>query len=162
MKPITLSEQIESRIHLIRGQRVMLGSDLAGLYGVTTGNLNKAVKRNAGRFPSDFMFCLSPEEYRSLRFQIGSLKRGQHAKYLPLVFTEQGVAMLSSILKSERAILVNIEIMRTFVRIKRLALGDREVMLKLRALEKKFNRRFRIVFEAIRHLMAPPDPSTLS
>lgn len=146
MRSIIPPEKIESRIHFIRGQRVMLGSDLSVLYGVTTGNLNKAVRRNAACFPADFMFSLSSEEYKSLRFQIGSLKRGQHAKYLPLVFTEQGVAMLSSVLSSERAIMVNVEIMRTFVRMKRFAPGDSAAMVKLQALEKKMNRRFRIVF----------------
>lgn len=140
----------------------MLDSDLASLYRVKTKYLNQAVKRNAGRFPGDFMFRLSAEEYESLRSQIVTLKRGQHAKYLPFVFTEQGVAMLSSVLNSERAIMVNIEIMRTFVRIKKISLGDREVIVKLRALEKKVDRRFRIVFEAIRHSMEPPDSSKLS
>lgn len=160
MRSIIPPEQIELRIHFIRGQRVMLDADLAVLYRVKTKNLNKAVKRNSGRFPGDFMFRLSAEEYESLRFQIGTLKRGQHAKYLPFVFTEQGVAMLSSVLSSERAIMVNV--MRTFVRMKRFALGDHEVMAKLQVLEKKMNRRFRIVFEAIRHLMEPTDPSKFS
>lgn len=162
MTSLIMSQRIEARIHFVRGQRVMLDADLAALYGVKTKNLNKAVKRNLGRFPGDFMFRLSAEEYEALRFQIGTLKRGQHAKYLPFVFTEQGVAMLSSVLHSDRAIMVNVEIMRTFVRIKKAAFGDREVMLKLRTLEKKVDRRFRIVFEAIRHLMEPSDPSKLS
>ena len=97
-----------------------LGSDLAQLYGVTTGNLNKAVKRNISRFPNDFMFQLTADEYKSLRFRFGIFKKGQHSKYLPYAFTEQGVAMLSSILRSKRAIEVNIAIMRAFVRLREM------------------------------------------
>ena len=108
-------QHIERRIYLIRGQKVMLDSHWAELYGVATKNLNKAVTRNMDRFPEDFMFQLSKEEYASLRFQIGTLKRGQHSKYLLRVFTEQGVAMLSSVLRSKRAAHVNIAIMRAFV-----------------------------------------------
>ncbi len=110
-------QTIQSRIYEIRGQRVMLDRDLAELYQVTTGNLNKAVKRNIKRFPSDFMFQLTTEEWELLKFQIGILKngRGQHTKYLPYAFTEQGLAMLSGILNSDIAINVNINIMRVFV-----------------------------------------------
>ena len=107
MSPVP-AEIIHSKIFFIRGQKVILDKDLAHLYGVTTGNLNKAVKRNNERFPEDFMFQLTNAEGDSLRFQIGSLKRGQHLKYLPYAFTEQGVAMLSSVLKSPRAIQVNV------------------------------------------------------
>ncbi len=96
-------DQIEKLILLIRGQKVILSHDLAQLYGVTTGNLNKAVKRNIDRFPEDFMFQLTGKEYRSLRFHFGILEKGQHSKYLPYAFTEQGVAMLSSVLRSRRA-----------------------------------------------------------
>lgn len=111
-KPLIQSEQIEQAILLIRGQRVMLDRDLAALYGVTTGNLNKAVQRNSDRFPADFMFQLTTDEAEALSFHFGSLKRGQHFKYLPQVFTQEGVAMLSSVLRSPRAAQVNIAIMR--------------------------------------------------
>ena len=116
-------QTIQSRIYEIRGQRVMLDRDLAELYQVTTGNLNKAVKRNIRRFPPDFMFQLTADEWESLKFQIGILKngRGQHTKYLPYAFTEQGLAMLSGILNSDIAIDVNINIMRAFVAIRRMA-----------------------------------------
>lgn len=116
-------QTIQSRIYEIRGQRVMLDRDLAELYHVTTGNLNKAVKRNIRRFPPDFMFQLTPDEWELLKFQIGILKngRGQHTKYLPYAFTEQGLAMLSGILNSDIAIDVNINIMRAFVAIRRMA-----------------------------------------
>ncbi len=111
-KPLIQPEQIEQAILLIRGQRVMLDRDLAALYGVTTGNLNKAVQRNSDRFPADFMFQLTTDEAEALSFHFGSLKRGQHFKYLPQVFTQEGVAMLSSVLRSPRAAQVNIAIMR--------------------------------------------------
>jgi len=149
---------IEKKILLLRGQKVMLDSDLAALYGVTTSNLNKAVKRNAERFPDDFMLRLTPAEYQSLRFQIGILKRGAHAKYLPYAFTEQGVAMLSSVLRSPRAVSVNIEIMRAFVRIRQWLASNTELAHKLAALEKKYDSQFRVVFDAIRELMRPPAP----
>ena len=113
-------ERIESKILFIRGKKVILDAHLAELYGVTTGNLNKAVKRNIDRFPDDFMFQLRKEEYEALRFQFGILKRGAHAKYLPYVFTEQGVAMLSSVLNSKWAIMVNIQMMRTFTKLREL------------------------------------------
>ena len=120
MPDIVPQETIENRIHVLRGKKVMLDRDLTALYGVTTGNLNKAVKRNIDRFPEDFMFQLSQEEAEALRFQFGSLKRGEHFKYLPYAFTEQGVAMLSGVLNSKRAVLVNIQIMRAFVRMRNL------------------------------------------
>ena len=115
-------QTIQSKIYEIRGQRVMLDRDLAELYQVTTGNLNKAVKRNIKRFPSDFMFQLTPDEWESLRFQFGILEtgRGKHTKYLPYAFTEQGLAMLSGILNSDTAIQVNINIMRAFVAVRQL------------------------------------------
>ena len=108
--------KIESIILIIRRKKVILDRDLAELYGVTTGNLNKAVKRNIDRFPDDFMFQLIKEEYEAVRFQFGIFETGRHSKYLPNAFTEQGVAMLSSVLRSRRAVKVNIEIMRAFVR----------------------------------------------
>jgi len=156
---IVLSD-VGKRIFLIRGQRVMLDSDLAALYGVTTSNLNKAVRRNIGRFPRDFMLQLRREEYRPLRFQIGILEKGRHSKYLPRVFTEQGVAMLSSALRSRRAVRVNIQIMRAFVRLRGMVSQNAELAAKLAELERKIeshDESIRSLFDAIRGLMAPPD-----
>ena len=138
----------------------MLDKDLADLYGVEIRVLVQAVKRNEKRFPEDFMFQLTKEENNVLRSQIVTLKkgRGHHRKYLPYVFTEQGVAMLSSVLKSERAILVNIEIMRTFVRLRRMLASHAELARKLAALEKKYDSQFKVVFDAIRELMSPQKP----
>ena len=149
-------DQIESIILLIRGQKVILSRDLAQLYGVTTGNLNKAVKRNIDRFPNDFMFQLTAEEYKSLRFHFGTLEKGQHSKYLPYAFAEQGVAMLSSVLRSKRAVQVNIEIMRAFVRLRRMLSVNKDLERKLTALEQKYDEQFKVVFDAIRALMTPP------
>jgi hypothetical protein len=151
------AERIESIILSIRGQKIILDRDLAELYGVTTGNLNKAVKRNLDRFPHDFMFQLQQEEYESLRFHFGILKRGQHSKYLPCAFTEQGVAMLSSVLRSKRAVQVNIEIMRAFVRLRKILSAHKELERKLAELEKKYDDQFKVVFDAIRALMAPSE-----
>ena len=151
-------EAITNKILLLRGKKAMLDRDLAKLYGVTTGNLNKAVKRNIERFPEDFMFQLTKDEEESLRFQFGSLKRGQHAKYLSCVFTEQGVAMLSSVLRSKRAIQVNIAIMRVFVRLKEIISTHKELAYKLNEMERKIEKHdqeIRSIFEAIRQLMAP-------
>jgi hypothetical protein len=151
-------ERIEKAILLIRGQKVILDRDLAELYGVTTGNLNKAVKRNLDRFPPDFMFQLKQEEYESLRFQFGILKKGQHSKYLPYAFTEQGVAMLSSVLRSKRAVHVNIEIMRAFMRLRQFLSAHKELEQKLEEMEMKYDEQFQVVFEAIRQLMTTPEP----
>lgn len=153
---IVTAERIENIILFIRGQKVILDRDLAELYGVTTGNLNKGVRRNLDRFPPDFMFQLKQEEYESLRFHFGILKRGQHSKYLPCAFTEQGVAMLSSVLRSKRAVHVNIEIMRAFVRLRQILTAHKDLERKLVALENKYDEQFRMVFEAIRQLMRPP------
>jgi len=139
----------------------MLDRDLAILYGVSTGNLNKAVKRNLGRFPPDFMFQLTPEESEALRFQFGSLRRGQHFKYLPFAFTEQGVAMLSTVLHSDRAVQVNIAIMRAFVQLRRVLGSHVELARKLSELEKRIEGHddaIRSLFEAIRQLMNPSIP----
>ncbi len=134
----------------------MLDRDLAVLYGVETKALKQAVKRNLKRFPDDFMFQLTVEEARELlRSQNVTLKRGQHFKYLPYVFTENGVAMLSSVLSSEQAILVNIQILRTFTRIREILATHGELKLKIEDMEKKYDGQFRVVFEAIRQLMAP-------
>lgn len=151
-------DQIECLILLVRGHKVILDSKLAELYGVPTFRLNEQVKRNLKRFPSDFMFQLTAGESESLRSQIAILKRGRgkHRKYLPYVFTEQGVAMLSGILNSNRAIQVNIEIMRAFVRLRQLLSSNKELARKLEELEKKYDVQFKIVFDAIRKLMAPP------
>jgi hypothetical protein len=152
------AERVERAILLIRRQRVMLGSDLADLYGVETRVLNQAVRRNAERFPRDFMFQLSWEAAAALRSQIVTLKRGQHRKYRPYAFTEQGVAMLSSVLNSPRAVRVNIEIMRAFVRLRQMLAAHADLARKLDDLEHKYDRQFRIVFDAIRELMSPPEP----
>jgi hypothetical protein len=153
---------LQEAIHLIRGQKVLLDRDLAALYGVTTGNLNKAVRRNVQRFPRDFMFELSREEADSLSFQIGILKRGQHFKYLPRAFTEQGVAMLSSVLNSPRAIQVNIAIMRVFVRLRETLSLHKELAHKLEELEKKIqgqDEHIHTLFDAIRQLTEPAENS---
>ena len=158
--PIVSPDFIERRIYLIRKQKIMLDSDLAELYGVETFNFNKAVKRNIDRFPDDFMFQLSQEEAESLRFQTGMSKvsgRGGR-RYLPYAFTEQGVAMLSSVLKSKRAVQVNITIMRAFVKLRELLATHKDLAEKLEALEKKYDRQFKIVFDAIRQLMKPEGP----
>ena len=152
-------ERIEEAILLVRGQRVMLDRDLAALYGVETKNLNKAVRRNAERFPADFMFQLTAEEAESLRFQFGTLKRGQHSKYLPQVFTQEGVAMLSSVLRSPRAIQVNIAIMRVFVRLREASAMHKELAQKLTDLERKIESHddgIRNLFDALRCLTTAP------
>ena len=159
-------ERIERSILLIRGQKVMLDRDLVYLYGVTTKVLNQAVKRHEDRFPEDFMFQLTMEEAKiwwtevrsgSLRSQIVTLKRGQHIKYRPFAFTEHGILMLSSVLNSERAVQVNIEIMRTFVRLRRILASHADLARKLDSLEKKYDTQFKVVFDAIRELMKPPE-----
>jgi hypothetical protein len=151
------AERIEKAILLIRGEKVILDRTLAELYGVETKHLKRAVRRNVRRFPSDFMFELTKEEYESLRYQFGTLKRGEHSKYLPLAFTEQGVAMLSSVLNSNRAIEVNILIMRAFVRLRGMISSHKELLRKLEDMEKKYDEQFGVVFEAIRQLMKPPE-----
>lgn len=158
MKSLIPIERIEKSIYLIRGHKVMIDSDLADLYGVEIKALNRAVKRNLERFPEDFCFQLSEKEYDSLRCQFGTLKmgRGEHRKYLPFVFTEQGVAMLSSVLKSKRAVLVNVQIMRTFVRIREMLISNKELARKLANLEKRYDHQFKVVFDAIRELMISP------
>lgn len=147
---------IEQKIFLIRGQKVMLDRDLAVLYGVETKILNKAVRRNSDRFPPDFMFQLTKSEFDNLKFQFGTSSWGGTRK-LPLVFTENGVAMLSTVLNSKRAIQVNIQIMRTFTKIRRMLVSNAQLARKLRALEKKYDEQFAVVFEAIYKLMAPPE-----
>lgn len=153
--------QIEKLIYFIRNQKVMLSHHLAELYEVEPRILIQAVKRNIERFPADFMFQLNEGEQESLRSQFVILEkgRGKYPKYLPYAFTEQGVAMLSSVLRSKRAIQVNIEIMRTFTRLRELLLSNKELSLKLSQLEKRYDSQFKVVFDAIRQLMTPQDSS---
>ncbi|MBI3616169.1 MAG: ORF6N domain-containing protein [Candidatus Omnitrophica bacterium] len=163
-QPVISKERIEHRIFLIRGQKVMLDRDLAELYGVPTKRLNEQVRRNPNRFPPDFMFQLTPEEVNSLRSQIATLKtgRGRHRKYLPYAFTEQGIAMLSSVLNSERAIQVNVTIMRAFVKLRQMLGTHRELAEKLAEQDRRLEGhdvKIRSLFEAIRQLMAPPERS---
>lgn len=172
-KSIIPIERIEKRILFLRGHKVMLSIDLAELYNVEPRVLVQAVKRNIERFPEDFMFQLTWDEVSLLKSQIVilkdttspcsrsqfvTLKRGYNIKYSPYAFTEQGVAMLSSVLRSKRAIRVNIEIMRAFVRLRQILSSHKQLARKLRALEKKYDAQFKIVFDAIRQLMEPPEP----
>lgn len=147
-------EIIENKIYLIRGHKVMLDRDLAELYGVETRVLNQAVRRNLDRFPEDFMFALTREEILNLS-QIVISSRIKHAPNV-FVFTEQGVAMLSSVLNSKRAVKVNIEIMRTFVKLRQMLTSNAELARKLAVMEKKYDAQFKVVFDAIRELMRPP------
>jgi len=144
-------ESIEKKIYLVRGQKVMLDRDLAELYGVETRALNQAVRRNSDRFPDDFMFSLTREEIRNL----SQIVIGSKMKHSPsaLVFTEQGVAMLSSVLRSKRAVQVNIAIMRTFVKLREMMATHKDLARKLEALEKKYDGQFQVVFEAIRQII---------
>jgi len=149
--------EIARSIRQVRGLRVLLDHDLAALYGVTTKALNQAVRRNLQRFPSDFMIQLTESESASLRSQSVTLKlgRGKHSKYRPYAFTEQGVAMLSSVLRSPRAVAVNIEIMRAFVELRRTLETTTGLARKIEELERRYDGQFKAVFEAIRQLMAP-------
>jgi hypothetical protein len=149
-------EIIEGKILFIRGKKVMLDRDLAQLYGVTTGNLNKAVNRNIERFPKDFMSQLTDEEFRNLKFHFGISSWGGTRK-LPRVFTENGVAMLSSVLNSQRAIHVNIQIMRTFTRLREMLMTHKDLKQKIEEMEKKYDYQFKIVFDAIKQLLEPPE-----
>ena len=162
-------EGIERAIYLVRGEKVMMDRDLAALYGVTTKVLNQAVKRHLDRFPEDFMFKLRLQEAKiwwdevmaiHLRSQNVTLKRGQHLKYRPNAFTEHGILMLSSVLNSDRAVHVNIEIMRAFVRLRQLLASNAELARKLDELEKKYDHQFKIVFDAVRQLTAPTPAKT--
>ncbi|MBA3960463.1 MAG: ORF6N domain-containing protein [Chthoniobacterales bacterium] len=153
-----LALQVERRIYLIRDAKVMLDFDLAVLYGVETRALKQAVRRNINRFPADFMFELTKIEIDLLVSQFVIPTRGKFGGATPMAFTEQGVSMLSSVLRSKRAVQVNIAIMRTFVRLRELLLSNSDLARKLDAFEKKYDAQFRIVFDAIRELMAPPDP----
>jgi hypothetical protein len=150
------SELIASKIYVIRRLKVMLDRDLAELYGVKTKALKQAVKRNINRFPEDFMFVLSSEEVRNLRSQIvtSSSPHWGGSRYLPMAFTEQGVAMLSSVLKSDRAIEVNIQIMRVFTRLRQILLGNKDLKRELEELKRVTDDRFRVVFETLDQLLS--------
>jgi hypothetical protein len=152
--------RVEQKILLLRGERVMLDADLAALYGVETRALTQAVKRNRERFPGDFMFQLTAEEAAHLRSQtvISNPSRGGR-RYAPYAFTEHGVTMLAAVLQSPRAVQVSIEVVRAFVRLRAMLAGNAELARKLTALEKRYDAQFKVVFDAIRELMAPsPKP----
>lgn len=153
-KPVP-DEKVFSKIHIFRGHRVMLDNDLAELYDVPVKVLNQAVKRNTDRFPEDFMFSLTEEEHDLLRSQSVTLKKGRglHRKYLPYAFTENGVAMLSSVLSSKRAIQVNIQIMRIFTAIRKMLISHDELKRKIDMMEKKYDQQFKKVFDAIKRLL---------
>ena len=149
-------ERIEQAIYYIRGEKVMLDRNLAALYGVTTKALKQAVRRNIDRFPPDLMFVLSPAEFHDWRCQFGTSKADrQGLRYPPMAFTEHGILMLSSVLNTKRAVQVNIEIMRTFVRLRRMLADNTELSRRLDELESKYDRHFKAVFDAIRRIMAP-------
>jgi flagellar capping protein FliD len=149
--------EISSRICWLRGQKVMLDFDIAALYGIETKMLKRQVKRNMTRFPADFMFELTPEEWENLRCQFGTSRWGG-IRYAPFAFTEQGVAMLSSVVSSDKAIAVNIAIMRVFVQMRRLLEQHADLQQKLEKLEQRYDEQFAVVFEAIRQLMQPEMP----
>ncbi|OGU76338.1 MAG: DNA-binding protein [Ignavibacteria bacterium RBG_16_34_14] len=166
-KELVILESVETKILFIRGQKVILDKDLAGLYGVATRDLNKAVSRNISRFPSDFMFQLNRKEFNNLKFQFGtsSLPDGKAGwggtRKLPYAFTEQGIAMLSSVLRSERAVQVNIVIMRAFVKLREILSTHKELAQRLKELELKIethDEQIIAIFEAINQLLAPPEP----
>ena len=153
---IVPAERILRLILLIRGQKVILDADIAALFGVETRVLVQAVKRNLERFPFDFMFPLSDDEFRDLRSQSVTSSSWGGRRYAPYAFTEQGVAMLSSVLKSKRAVRVNIEIMRTFVKLREILATHKDLARKISAMEQKYDGQFKVVFEALRALMEPP------
>jgi hypothetical protein len=157
--PIIPEETLLNKIYLIRGRKIMLDNELAELYSVETKQLKRAVRRNIDRFPDDFMFQLSNTEYDFIRSQIGTLKRGEHSKYLPYAFTEQGVAMLSSVLKSRKAIQVNIQIMRIFTKMREMIAQNVGLKKQIDALEQKYqdhDERIREIFFTLKKLMDPP------
>ena len=149
-------EKIEQRIVMIRGHKVMLSADLAELYGVEPRVLVQAVKRNIERFPDDFMFHLNEKEFENLKSQIVISSWGGLRRAAPYAFTEQGIAMLSGVLRSERAVQVNIAIMRAFVKLREMLATHKDIASKLNEMEKKYDAQFKIVFDAIRQLMTPP------
>ena len=149
-------ERIERAIILVRGEKVMLDSDLAEIYGVETKALNRAVKRNESRFPSDFMFQLTAEEVANLRCQIGTSSSYGGRRYLPYAFTEHGALMLANVLNSERAAQTSVMVVRAFVKLRQMLASNAELARKLAAMEKKYEAQFKVVFDAIRQLMSPP------
>ncbi len=154
-------ERIALSIHVVRGQKVIVDADLARIYGVPTKRLNEAVRRNMERFPADFMFQLTKDEaveWHRLRSQFATLKRGQHLKYRPYAFTEHGAIMAATVLNSPQAVQMSLFVVRAFVKMRDALAGHRELARKLEALEKKYDARFKVVFEAIRQLMAEPQP----
>jgi phage regulator Rha-like protein len=155
---VILQQLIESKILFIRSKKVMLDKDLAVLYEVETKMLNRAVKRNIKRFPDDFMFQLTKKEFDNLKFHFGTSSWGGQ-RYLPYTFTENGVAMLSSVLNSERAIQVNIQIMRTFTKLREMLATHKELKQKIEEIEKKYDYQFKIVFDTIKQLIDPPQKS---
>lgn len=154
MKIPIKAENVARLLHWIRGEKVLLSQDLADLYGVPVKALNQAVKRNAARFPADFMFQVSKQEFDRLKSQIVTSKRGGLRRALPYAFTEQGVAMLSSVLRSARAVEVNIAIMRTFVQLRRLMDSNKQLARRIEAMEKHYDEQFAVVFDAIKRLIA--------
>ena len=148
----------EQCIVRLRGQAVMLDADLAAIYGVPVKRLNEQIKRNAQRFPEDFAFHLTDTEWRSLRSQNATLKRGQHRKYMPYVFTEHGAIMAATVLNSPQAVQMSVAVVRAFVKLRRMALSVEALARKVAALEQKYDANFRDVFQAILQLMTPPDP----
>jgi hypothetical protein len=157
MKLLIGKKMIERKILFIRSQKVILDFQLANLYRVSTKRLKEQVRRNYKRFPSDFMFELTTEEYEDLRSQFATSNIGRGGRrYLPYAFTEQGIAMLSSVLKSENAISVNIEIMRAFVKLRNILASDKELARKIFEMEQKYDAQFKVVFDTLRQLMQPP------
>ena len=158
---IVAVQLVSRKIFFLRDMHVMLDSDLAALYRVTTSHLNRAVQRNRDRFPEDFMFQPNREEMDALRFHIGMSKRKGRGgrRYIPYAFTEQGVAMLSSVLRSKRAVQVNIAIMRTFVRLREMLTSNEALRRKIEELEKRYDARFQIVFSAIKEMLDAPKKS---
>jgi len=166
---VTLAdESILTKIYLLRGKKVMMDFDLSEMYAVENKQLKRQVRRNIERFPPDFMFVLTAKEYESLRSQIGTLKRGTHSKYLPMAFTEYGVAMLSSVLNSKTAIDVNIQIIRVFGKIREMLSANKDILLKIEKIEKRIMKQdgnikkheddINLIFEALKKLLHPPQP----
>ena len=153
---VTIEKIIEQRIFLIRNRKIMLDYDLSNLYGVVTKRLNEQVKRNIERFPEDFMFQLTKEEWQEVVANCDHLKNIRFSHSLPYAFTEHGILMLSSVLNSDKAIEVNIQIMRTFTKLRELMLVHKDLRIKIEEMEKKYDSQFRIVFNAIRRLLDPP------
>jgi len=155
-KSIIPSENIVNKIYEFRDQKVMLDKDLAELYGVETRRLKEQVRRNINRFPESFMFELSKEEHESLRSQFATLKRGRHSKYPPFVFTEHGILMLSSVLNSEIAIKMSVQIIETFVQLRKIANNYDEIMSKIKQMESQYNNQFGEIYEALQQLLSKP------